>query len=57
MTYTFCFKGSMPSLNEYLSAERVMRRGKYGGVQTGGNKMKHEYQNYLLVSIHGKTRC
>lgn len=56
MEYSFCFHGTMPSLNEYLGAERVVKHGRYGGIQTGGNKMKHEYQNYLLVAIRKQLR-
>jgi len=48
--YKFVVKGKMPTLNEYLKAERVNKRVN-GKFQTMGNVMKKDWQKRALLSI------
>lgn len=48
---TFCIKGQLPNLNDYLKAERRTKRGRNGQFNTCGNIMKHDAQNYIIPQI------
>lgn len=51
MTYKFTIKGSLPSLNEYLKAERSTYKGNKGTLNTAGNNMKHTYQKRISMAV------
>lgn len=56
MIYRFTIKGTLPSLNEYLKAERSIRRGNTGRMSTAGNDMKHQYQTKIAFSIRNTLK-
>ena len=54
MTYTFTIpteKRKLPSLNEYIAAERVRLGGRGGKFLTKGAVMKREWQSYISLFI------
>lgn len=54
MTYTFTIpteKKKLPSLNEYIAAERVRIGGKGSKFLTKGALMKREWQSYISLFI------
>ena len=55
MIYKFTVKQTLPSLNEYLAAERVNFGGRKG-INTKGNHMKHDYQQWIIYAIRSQLR-
>lgn len=55
MTYSFIIEGRLPSLNEYLQAERIKitRNGKF---TTKGNAMKQREQAKIITCIRKSLR-
>ena len=55
-TYKYVIDAQLPTLNEYLAAERRKYKGRRGGYTTGGNEMKHKWQTYITVCIRKSLR-
>lgn len=51
MYYQFTIGKQLCNLNDYLKAERVVFRGRGGHLQTKGNILKHDTQNYIITQI------
>lgn len=55
MIYRFTVKQTLPSLNEYLAAERI-NIGSRKGINTKGNKMKHDWQQLIIYAIRSQLK-
>lgn len=51
MYYKFTIQKQLANLNDYLKAERVSFKGRNGQLNTKGNVLKHETQNYIITQI------
>lgn len=51
MIYKFTYYGELPSLNEYLSSERVHFKTRNGGFSTKGARMKKDCQKHIRSNI------
>ena len=49
-------KNKLPSLNDYIAAERVRFKTKYGKFMTKGAKMKRDWQDYISIFIRKDLR-
>lgn len=55
MQYKLIIPGTLPSLNDYLKAERVTIRHQ-GSFTTKGNIMKQEWQGYIIHYIRQQLK-